>query len=148
MQLLNESQINFELNESKNVLQQRGYKVNHFAYPHGGWSNLSNNLTKLYYNSARITNDSLEVLPENADKYLLRSRSTNDQLKSITDYQSYIDEAITNKGWLIWTNHAVLPGNCSLCVDPLTLGTIIDYAVNNRVKIVNMGEAISGSWKK
>ena len=40
--------IHEELNNSKTILEQQGFKPTNFAYPHGLWDELSYNITKLY----------------------------------------------------------------------------------------------------
>jgi peptidoglycan/xylan/chitin deacetylase (PgdA/CDA1 family) len=139
---VDDSTLNYELNQSRIELQSRGLAAVHFGLPYNAHDQRVIDAVKLYYESARI-GDGLNPRVEQADLYELFSYVSL-SWRAFSFYRAHIDSAIAVGGWYILNNHIVV-NNCFdsvWCIDTQMLEDVIDYALQNRVKIVSLGEAL------
>ncbi|MFH1311651.1 MAG: polysaccharide deacetylase family protein [Candidatus Eisenbacteria bacterium] len=139
---VDEADLHYELSQSQNELQGRGFPARHFAVPEGAYDARVLDAIRLYYETNRIV-DGLNPLPEESDPYLLGSHVSLSWLP-FEAYRAQIDSAVAERGWYIMCNHSV-DLNCyskPWCISTEMLSDVIDYALSNGVKIVNMDEAL------
>jgi peptidoglycan/xylan/chitin deacetylase (PgdA/CDA1 family) len=145
-----DSVLHYELKESQVALQSRGFPARHFAVPYADYDTRVIDGIKTYYESNRIAGDLNPSLAK-AKLYMLESHMSL-AWNSLASYKADIDSAIEIGGWYILTNHEVRD-DCrsrTWCIEKQRLSEIIDYAIQNRVKIVNIDEALAarkaGQW--
>jgi peptidoglycan/xylan/chitin deacetylase (PgdA/CDA1 family) len=139
---VDDSTLHYELAQSKLELQSRGFAAEHFALPYNDYDDRVMDAVELYYESARI-GDGLNPGVEEADAYGLFSY-TSLSWRAFSFYRAHIDSAIANRGWYILNNHKVVTDcmQAIWCIDVQMLEAVIDYAIQNRVKIVKLSEAL------
>jgi peptidoglycan/xylan/chitin deacetylase (PgdA/CDA1 family) len=101
---LNETQLDYELNESKNTLQSDGLNIHNFISPFGSHNMHTEAHIMKYYDSDRSTSGGPIIPPY--DEYPLEAKSiwnttTPDEAKA------WVDEAISNNSWLILVFHNI-----------------------------------------
>jgi len=137
----------YEISQSKQILIDHGFNPRNFAYPHGDYDESTDQFVTPYYASSRITDDSLNPMPDTVDHYHITSKGTN-ATKTIGEYQDYINTAIANRQWLVLNSHIVAPTCGAWCVRIDMMENIIDYALQNRVYFDTIDRAVSGQWQQ
>jgi peptidoglycan/xylan/chitin deacetylase (PgdA/CDA1 family) len=135
--------LHFELSESKAVLQARGFPAKHFAVPYGACNWTVVDATRLYYESCRGWKG-LNPPLDDTDPYLLKWDVTA-RTKPLSAYTQMIDSVASYGGWYILNNHLVYP-NCydiNTCVTNQMFANILDYALQHRIKILNIDQALA-----
>jgi hypothetical protein len=97
---------------------------------------------KQYHDSNRIC-DGVNPALEDTDPYRLLSFLSY-SWRSLFTYKVYIDSAISMGGWCIMANHEVA-ADCTSdvwCLTTQMLSDVVDYALENRVKIVTIDEML------
>jgi peptidoglycan/xylan/chitin deacetylase (PgdA/CDA1 family) len=141
---VDDSTLHYELSQSKLELQSRGLAATHFALPYNAYDQRVIDAVRLYYQSARV-GDGLNPRVEQADLYELFSHVSL-SWRPFSTYKAHIDSAIAARGWYILNNHIVVHDcfDAAWCIDTQMLEDVINYALQNRVKIVSLGEALAG----
>jgi peptidoglycan/xylan/chitin deacetylase (PgdA/CDA1 family) len=139
---LDDSLLHYELTESKLELERRGFPARHLALPHNAGDDRVIAAAKLYYESCR-GGGGLNPCVEMTYPYRLASHCAFGS-KSFEYYQAHIDSAIAAGGWYILNNHKT-HRVCQarlFCINVDVLEAVIDYAIERRVRIANIDEAL------
>ena len=134
---LNEEQLEHQFGDADKLFRQNGLDYNCMVYPWGTAQAIKKRVAKRYakYGMTLISgdtglNDEISE-PTAISRFTLQSGST-----SLTSAKSQIDTAIANKQWLILCTHA----NANQ-PSADTLGDIIDYAINKKIRIETFSRA-------
>lgn len=130
-----------EISGSKQDLFSMGISpVNAFAYPFGDYNQITIDITQgAGYTSARSTLDG-SVDPLTHRYQLPRQSLENDT--TLSEVQSWVNNAIANKTWLILTFHQVGSGTDRYSISPAFFNQIIDYLKANNVPIVTIEQGV------
>lgn len=137
---------NFELAESKRILESLGWGGNGLAYPGGGYNNGIIDIVKQNGISfARCSDVGLNALvPSDTDRFKLKSIWPQYTWAALDTATVAIDEAITNNQWVILSFHGIVdvdPGNYDVTTS--IFNSIIDYAVASGAEIKTMSEQLN-----
>lgn len=135
--------VEYELSQSAAELRSRGFEAKHFAVPYGSCTKMITRISKHYYQSCRGWKGENPPLNQ-VDPYLLRWDVTS-KTRSLASYQLMIDSVAAYGGWYILNSH-IVNTTCdylTTCVTVETLAGIIDYAISQRVKIVDIDEGLA-----
>jgi PKD repeat protein len=140
---VDQATLDYELSQSRWELESRGFPADHFAVPYGAYDDTVLTAVGTYYESNRVV-DGLNGRVEETDPYLIRS-STSLSFKGFNYYRTLIDSAIADTGWYVMANHAVVQScyDAVFCIDTQLLSDVIDYALDHRVLILNVEEALN-----
>jgi len=135
--------VDYELSQSAAELQSRGFEARHFAVPYGSCTKMITRISRHYYQSCRGWKGENPPLNQ-VDAHLLRWDVTS-KTRSLASYQAMIDSVAEYGGWYILNNHIVHAtcDNLTTCVKTETLAGIMDYAISQRVKIVDIDEGLA-----
>jgi peptidoglycan/xylan/chitin deacetylase (PgdA/CDA1 family) len=138
--------LHFELSESRAQLQARGFPARHFSVPFGACSWTVIDAARQYYESCRGWKG-LNPRLEETDPYLLTWDVTAN-FRPLDYYTGQIDSVITYGGWYILNNHIVSLDCYSVttCVTRQMLSDVIDYALEQRVKILTIDQALQSRF--
>ncbi len=139
---LADSSLDYELRQSQVELQSRGFPARHFSAPHCRYDDNVIETIKQYYDTNRIC-DGVNPAPADTDPYRLLSFLSY-SWRALFTYQTYIDSAIAMRGWCIMTNHEIAEDCTSdvWCLTTQMLSDVVDYARENRVKLVTIDEML------
>jgi peptidoglycan/xylan/chitin deacetylase (PgdA/CDA1 family) len=143
--ILTTSDATTEINGSRNELLASGITpVVSFAYPYGNTNASVESIVQgAGFTSARTVTPGFNG--KNTDPYALLSQSVNADT-SLSQIQSWVDSAQTNKSWLILTFHDILSNTSSTPYGstPTMLQNIADYLSTKKLPVftVNQGLAI------
>ena len=103
LQLINDTQLDHELLDSKNTLWSNGFNVYNFVSPYGSYNSHTQAHIMKYYDSDRSTQ--IEEVPPGNEYPLpgksIWSNTTPDEVKN------WVDKAINNNSWLILVFHNI-----------------------------------------
>jgi peptidoglycan/xylan/chitin deacetylase (PgdA/CDA1 family) len=138
--------LHYELSQSKAELQARGFPAKHFSVPFGACSWAIIDAVELYYESCRGWKG-LNPPLEETDPYLLMWDVTS-FWRTFDSYKQEMDSVMTYGGWYILNNHLVVD-DChsqNTCVETEMLAEIVDYALEHRIKIMNIDQALATTF--
>lgn len=133
----------FELKESKEMIEEQGLKADHFTYPNGRYNNDVMDLAKKYYKSTGTTQGGVNLLPVQSH----RLRRANPLLTDLELLKYYVDYAIENNGYLILFTHGNefagrnFDGTSNDGIVRDRLDSIITYAKSKSVDFMNREDA-------
>ncbi len=144
--------LNMEINDNRTYLKSIlpvGAPVDSFAYPFGDYNDtVIAQVTAAGYLGARSVEDGINLT--DANKYTLKAREV-DGNTTVATVKSWIDEARTQKAWLILLFHDVKNGDCpnsaaSYCTNKTTLQEIVAYLASQHMTVptVHQGLAVMG----
>lgn len=97
--------IEHELKYSAEFLRSKGLDVKNFVYPGGQYDDMSKRLVSKYYNSGIGTGASINTAPyRNYMLYRLEYPQPFPN-NNLAYYKQKVDEAVSEKAWLIWMLH-------------------------------------------
>jgi len=103
LQLINDTQLDHELLDSKNTLWSNGFNVYNFVSPYGSYNSHTQAHIMKYYDSDRSTQ--IEEIPPGNEYPLpgtsIWSNTTSDEVNT------WVDKAINNNSWLILVFHNI-----------------------------------------
>ena len=104
---LTDAQLNSELADSKSYLEGLvGVgKIKNFATPYGAYNDKVMGAIAGYYRSHRTTDEGYNTV-ENLDNNRLKVQNM-ENTTTLAEFQSWVDQAITSKSWLILVYHRV-----------------------------------------
>lgn len=106
MTLLNQTQLDYELSHSQQVLQNIiGQPVRNFASPYGDYNQNVNNTIDNYYQAHRTVDEGYNS-KDNFNVYRLRVQNVQNTT-TLAEYQSWLDKAKETNTWLILVYHRV-----------------------------------------
>ncbi|OQC75280.1 MAG: Polysaccharide deacetylase [Spirochaetes bacterium ADurb.Bin001] len=146
----------YELFESKKILEDMGCNVNHFFYPQGDYNETVINLTRKYYKTAALAANPPElgeavgrynnVPPINTYKLLRKAMAAPGGNPSLTTLKSHVDSAFENNAWLIFYAHGIdYKDNAT---EQQVLSDLIDYIQSLNIDIVTLNEGYSAFANK
>lgn len=144
---LSPNELEKELKNSKEWLEQRGFKVYSFAYPYGAYSEKVIEKVKKYYSLARIGEGIFNELPSKnniplaqEEIYKIKALDVNSPwIKNIQDLKSIIDQAKLERKWLVLIFHRVGEEG-EFNVTPEFLKAAVEYLKTSGFKGVNFNE--------
>ena len=120
--------------------------VSIFAYPYGDWDGRVEDIIKASgYIGARATD--LGFNTRNSDPYDLRTENVEANT-TLAQVQTWVDEAIANKTWLILAFHDV--SNTPIdeyTITPSTLQSILNYLAQSRVQVATTDYVVKNLMK-
>lgn len=138
------SQQKTEIANSKSVLAGKGLQVTSFATPYGAYDN--NGLIEIAksYNLHRgfWDRDALNTYPYDRSVIMVQSVETG---VSYTTVKGWIDQAISQKKWLVLVFHEVKPAlnpNYEYTITTQELTQIADYIKQTNIKAVTMNHTL------
>ena len=102
LKTLSGSQVEAELSKSKSILENLGLTVKNLVYPYNKTNETVKKIAAKYYRSGRGGGSMLN--PYILDRYELKSYSIK---HDISKMKSYIDNAYSEKKWLIFYHHNI-----------------------------------------
>lgn len=138
---LTPEEINYQLAESKRILESYGFDVRSLAYPFGYNNSLIKQLlAQNGYESGRATIEGVNV--KNGDPYALKVMSilVNTPLSAV---KSEIDQALADKSWLILLFHQINYEGNKYSATPETLFAITNYLNQKQAEVVTVSEGVS-----
>jgi len=102
LKTLSGSQVEAELSKSKSILENLGFTVKNLVYPYNKTNETVKKISAKYYRSGRDGGSMLN--PYILDRYELKSYSIK---HNISKMKSYIDNAYSEKKWLIFYHHNI-----------------------------------------
>lgn len=141
------SQLNQELNKSKNMLTSRGINVRSFATPYGDYNNQVLAAAAKYYETHRPFHDQGHNHWPYSD-YLLQVRQVQRDI-SVAQVKQYVDEAKQNNTWLILVFHDIknLPSTELGVYDYARkdLNAVAKYVADQGLSVTNVANGVVSS---
>lgn len=145
---LTTAQVDAELANSKSALAAQGINATDMATPYGDYNQSVLTEIAKYYNSARgFADTGYNATPYN--QYIIRDQYADGNLP-VSTLEGYVNQAITNKQWLVLTFHDV-PTTASTSADDYeysnaNLDALAAYVKSKAVPVVNVNNGlISGT---
>lgn len=138
---IDETQITIELNNSKNLLLQLGLgPIDTFAYPYGEYSDFSIKTSKKYYKAVRTTDPGMNDLK--TDRFLLYTYQLQNWM-TFPYLKRWVDRAIGDKNWLIFTFHQVEKPDFPYYTSPQDLALLVNYLIGKEVPTMSVRDMIN-----
>ena len=149
--ILSDENLEWELAESKKLLEQKFGDIQEFATPLGASNAKVNERIKKYFRSSRNTvGDPREGLDDsdinvkstfdiyNINAFTVRKTTTVEELQALIDY------TISRNGWLVITYHQVDDENLSdYAVSPEVLESHMKLIADKRIKNASIGNVLN-----
>lgn len=111
-----------------------------FAYPYGDYSTTTISIVQSAgFTSAAATLDGF-VSPT-SDKYQMERQAALVTVP-FSEYQQWIDSAVTNKRWLIIAIHKVDTSGDLYSITPTMFNQIVDYLVQKQIPVITISQGI------
>ncbi len=148
LRVLSKAEIEYELSESKRVLESYGLNIHNFVAPYG--SNDDERVRKIssrYYNCGVRVGDGINYKPI-TNQYVKRVAlgAHAGENNTLSYYKSQVDEAKANNGWLIWMTHVGNPTHDA--TQQQHLNDVILYAQSLGIEIVTLQEGFEAMGNK
>lgn len=140
---LSVSQIEHELHDSQRILAEQGFPTDHYVTPCGAQNSTVLNKAKHYYLSLRTSESKINPLPVKNPYQLFSHVMRN--TTTIEDMASWIEQAKTEKGWLIITFHQIDNEHREFAVTPELFEQIIVLLEESAIPIVLPYQALEVS---
>ncbi len=114
--------------------------INSFSYPFGAYTATTLQIVKNAGFSSAAATITGDVVPT-SDPYQLEHHEITDAT-TLAEVQSWIDEAIAKKLWLIITIHEVNTTCNAYCVSPTRFNQIVDYLTSKKVPVVTISQGL------
>ncbi len=136
------SQLDSELSQSLNYLKKKvGRPINNFAYPYGAYNSLTNQEVRKYYQSARSSDEGLNS-KTNFNVYNIQAEHITPST-TITQFQSWLDEAKNQKEWLVLMYHQVDNSGSDYSVTPSSLSTQLQAIQSSGLTVRTVNQALN-----
>ena len=103
--ILNKSQMESELGDSKTALENKGFNVYNFISPDGAYNYLTEAYVMRYYDSDRIVSDGPIAPPYN--EFPLYAEIIQNTT-TLSEAEGWVDSAVNNNSWLILVLHKIV----------------------------------------
>jgi len=130
--------LDWEIGQSQAELRSRGFPADSFSLPHEAYDETVMNVVERYYESCK-TDRGINPAPDQTDPLMIKSQTAL-SWRPFSYYQAHIDSVLETGGWYVLNNH-VVRDDCqggSWCVTAARLAEVIEYALENRVKIATV----------
>jgi len=142
--LISDSQISYECNISKQVLQSYGFTVNNFAYPYGETNAHVDSIVSQYYRSGRSAYNGPYVMQLGTSQFRLTAAAG--EPGGLSQVQNLIDQVYATNGWAIIFFHNIVPNPSDLYSTSVQSFTaFLDYLTLKGVKTVTVNQALDAS---
>lgn len=140
---VDDSTLHYELRESRAEIGRHGIPAPNFALPYGAYDDRVMEAVKIYYCSSRAVESELNPAPEDTDAYMMKCM-TSQHWYPLEYYQAHIDSVVSTGAWYILNNHSVryYCNGAEFCIDASMLADIVDYALDRRVKVASIDDAL------
>lgn len=141
--LLSEDDLIHEIFSSKKELESMGFSISTFDYPYGSVNNFVRaEAVKAGYMGARSTLRGFNT--KNTDPFMLRDQHV-EKSTQFAEIKAYIDQAITNKTWLVLEFHDTVSAEKGLneAISPQLLSQILSYIKETNIHVVTMKQGIT-----
>lgn len=143
--------IEYEMAESKRVLESWGFEPNNFAYPYGSKSNLSGKIARKYYRTATLFMSEIKPNTVPIQKVDLERKAMGSYYDipttsyPITDtfsdyYKYWVDDALTNNNLTIFALHPWKMYNDAAQMQYLR--QTLQYCKDNNVNVMTLDNAL------
>ena len=106
---LTESEVVYQLSESKKELKNLGFNVDHYVYGYGYANQTTRDLTRKFYKSGANAQDDghmgVNTIPIKQYKLNRTGIGVYNGGRTLDDYKARVDKAIAENGWLIFMTH-------------------------------------------
>ena len=130
-----EENIRTELQNSKDILENYGLTINNVVYPYGDANELVRQVTREIYRSGRGVVSGLNGTYDTIKTFKLFSEVADDDTQ-LAAYESLVDEAESEKKWLIFRLHNTDSN------DATTISSLIDYIQAKNIEIMTINQAL------
>ena len=140
---LSDADLHFELTESKRVLEDIvGIgNINGFVTPYGDYNPTVTTAIMQYYDYNRNTISGFNS-KDNLDIYNIRVQNMTPDI-TLAEFQSWIDQAITNKLWLVIVYHDVTNNPDPYDVSPENFSAQMQYLAGTGITVSRVSDALS-----
>lgn len=142
--LVSQSELTNELSNSKKYLESLvgAGEIKNFASPYGAYNNTVINAIKLLYRSHRPTDEGYNT-QENLDLYRLKVQNMK-STTTLAEYQSWVNQAIKDKSWLILVYHRVASDTLGEWDTHLTdFQQQMNFVKNSGIKVLTLEQALN-----
>jgi peptidoglycan/xylan/chitin deacetylase (PgdA/CDA1 family) len=131
-----------EIAGSKNDLEALGIQgVNSFAYPFGSYNSATDAIVKQSgFSSARTSDGGFNT--KNGNKFLLK-RQPIENTATFAQVKGWIDQARSNRTWLILLFHRVDTSGTQYSITPTLFKQIVDYLKSQNVSVVTTSQGVA-----
>ena len=137
---LTAAQLVSEIQGSKSDLLNIGIKATTFAYPYGEYdSQVVQAVKDAGYVGARSVNEGFN--DKSADPFLLMDQHVESTVTP-AQIETWIDQALANKQWLILEMHDQNATGDQYSNSPATLQAVVDYLKQRNVKVVTVAQGL------
>ncbi|AFM24557.1 tandem-95 repeat protein [Desulfomonile tiedjei] len=140
---LTDSELIYELSESRNLLVEHGLTGTTFAYPYGAFDQRVAEFVAQYYEGCREAwgNDGITEIPGNPYKIYNRQVTHTTTPQEVIQW---IDDAVANNQWLVLSFHGIVTGEASVYQYNVNdLETIVSYVSSHNIATPTISEALN-----
>ncbi|AFM28093.1 polysaccharide deacetylase family protein [Desulfomonile tiedjei] len=140
---LTDSQLVYELSESKNLLDQYGLTGTSFAYPYGDFDPRVAEFVSRYYEDCREAwgNNGINEIPGNP--YAIYNRSV-DNTTTPQEVIQWINDAVANNYWLVISFHRIVDGTANPYeYNVNNFETIVSYVASHNIATPTISEVVN-----
>lgn len=139
---LTAAQVDSELTQSNQALVSHGITPVSFAFPQGDYNNNTLVETAKYYQSSRGFQDvGLDTYPYNN---IVVFDESLDSTMTLAQAEAFVDQAIANKQWLVFTGHGIQAAtnkNYQYEWTTANFQALVNYIKSKKVPVVRYGDA-------
>jgi peptidoglycan/xylan/chitin deacetylase (PgdA/CDA1 family) len=151
---LNDSQINWELNESQEVLRANGFTANNFASPDGDTNLHVDSLIAQYYQSSRSAYKMPWYYPYESSYYMTLPTTyfslpvcqvgvTTTGSSYLSTMEGVIDQVASTNTWVIFLFHGIYSNTTtSEIISTQDFSSFLDYTQSKGVSVITIGQAL------
>lgn len=144
-----EETIEYEMGESKKVLQNWGFKVTNFAYPFGGTDDLSKRIATKYFRTATLFGGPKTTISPPLNKPAVPRKSLGSFFDPVTTefpttntfdnyYKHWVDDAVANNDLTVFALHSFATNDEQLGY----LRATLQYCHDSDVDVMTLNEAL------
>jgi len=137
---LSEERIRREIENSKSVLEEIGVFPSTFAYPYGEYNDMTTAAVKKsgFVGAATAWED---VNTRADDPYVLKRRPLRNTT-SLEEVKRWVDQAITDDGWMILMFHQIDDSGREYAITPELFVEIVKYLQDTGVRVITVREGV------
>ena len=145
MTSISKSQMEFELDDSKTTLINKGLDIHDFISPEGAYNHLTEAYVMRYYDSDRIVTDGPITPPYNEfPLYAKHIQNTT----TVSEVEGWVDSAVNNNSWLLLVMHKIVDSDP--VAEEWTKSDLVSLAryieSKGKLRVVTIHEALTTSF--